>query len=169
VRWGFAPFGVDLRGWNIFGDAPPQAHARNFALLGPMSKEIARLNFEGKLKTAMQETGQTQQELDFGAWQATIAYGYPQRDGRRAREPVTHTEPLWSRSAGPMSSWLPVWTPASTFIFTAGLPGMRMQILSAQEGTFENGAGLGRPSMGHLLLDSLTARHLATAATEAAS
>lgn len=85
-----------------------------------MSKEIARLNFEGKLKTAMQETGQTQQELDFGAWQATIAYGYPQRDGRRAREPVTHTEPLWSRSAGPMSSWLPVWTPASTFIFTAG-------------------------------------------------
>src|SRR5438105_14314910 len=69
---------------NILGDSPPKAHARNFALLGPMSKEIARLNFEGKLKTAVEETGQPQQELDFRAWQATIAYGYPQRDGRRA-------------------------------------------------------------------------------------
>src|SRR5947209_18113201 len=79
----FAPFGIDPRGWNILGDEPPKAHPRNFALLGPMSKEIARLNFEGKLKTAVEEPGQVQQELDFGAWQATVSYGYPQRDGRR--------------------------------------------------------------------------------------
>jgi hypothetical protein len=70
---GFSPFGVDQSGWNILGDQPWKAHANNFALIGPMSREIARLEFEGKLKTAVEEPGQTAQELDFGGWQATVA------------------------------------------------------------------------------------------------
>jgi hypothetical protein len=56
---------------------------RNFALLEPMSREIANFSFEGKLKTSIEEPGQSQQELDFGSWQATISYGFPQPDGRR--------------------------------------------------------------------------------------
>jgi hypothetical protein len=75
---GFAPFGVDPKGWNILGDAPVAAHARNFALIAPMSREIARWNFDGKLKTVVEEPGQAQQELDFGGWQATISFGFPQ-------------------------------------------------------------------------------------------
>ena len=80
---GVAPFGVDPRGWNILGDAPAAGHARNFDLLSPMSREIAKLNFEGQLKTSVEEPGQGQQQLDFGNWQATVSYGYPQMDGRR--------------------------------------------------------------------------------------
>lgn len=137
---GFAPFGVDPRGWNILGDSPAKAHARNFALLEPMSREIARLNFEGKLKAAVEETGQPQQELDFGAWQATIAYGYPQRDGRRA--PGTsdaHGAGLIAQ-LGP-DEFLVTGVDASVNFHLPGrLPGMRMQILSAQEGVFQNGA-----------------------------
>jgi hypothetical protein len=48
-----------------------------------MSREIANFSFEGKLKTSIEEPGQSRQELDFGSWQATISYGFPQPDGRR--------------------------------------------------------------------------------------
>ncbi len=65
------------------GRQPWQAHSHNFALIGPMSREIAQLEFDGKVKTGVEEPGQAQQELDFGAWQATVAYGFPQPDGRR--------------------------------------------------------------------------------------
>jgi hypothetical protein len=80
---GFAPFGVDRRGWNILGSAIPAAHARNFGLLAPIAPEIARLNFEGRLKTAVEGGGVPHQKLDFGEWQATISFGFPQYDGRR--------------------------------------------------------------------------------------
>src|SRR5579859_5101551 len=40
---GFSPFGVDRSGWNILGDQPFKVHANNFALVGPMSREIAQL------------------------------------------------------------------------------------------------------------------------------
>jgi hypothetical protein len=72
----------DPKRWNILGDAPVAAHASNFALIAPMSRGIARWNFYGKLKTAVEEPGQAQQELDSG-WQATISFGFPQYDGRR--------------------------------------------------------------------------------------
>src|ERR1051325_906481 len=49
---GIAPFGVDPRGWNILGDSAATGHARNFALLAPMVREIGKLNYEGKLKTS---------------------------------------------------------------------------------------------------------------------
>jgi len=53
-------------------------------LIALMSHEIAQLEFEGKLKAAVEEPGQTAQEVDFGQWQATAAFGFPQPDGRRA-------------------------------------------------------------------------------------
>ena len=49
-----------------------------------MSREIAKLEFEGKVKTAVEEPGQTTQEIDFGDWQVTVAYGFPQPDGGHA-------------------------------------------------------------------------------------
>jgi hypothetical protein len=135
----FSPFGIDQSGWNILGDEPAKAHARNFALLGPMSNEIARLNFEGKLKTAVEELGQPQQELDFGPWQATVSYGYPQRDGRHP--PGTndaHGAALVAQLGA--DEFLVTGIDASVSFHLAGrLPGLRMQILSAQEGSFENG------------------------------
>jgi len=135
----FSPFGIDQSGWNILGDEPAKAHARNFALLGPMSGEIARLNFEGKLKTAVEEQGQPQQELDFGAWQATVAYGYPQRDGRRPPGTSDAHGAAMVAQLGP-DEFLVTGVDASVSFHLPGrLPGLRMQILSAQEGLYENG------------------------------
>jgi hypothetical protein len=80
---GFSPFGVDHIGSALSDDQDSKAHEENYALIAPMDREIARLSFEGKLKTAVEEPGHAQQEVDFGDWQATVSFGYPQPDGQR--------------------------------------------------------------------------------------
>lgn len=135
----FSPFGVDESGWNILGNQPWTAHAENFALLGPMQREIAQWEFEGKLKTAVEEPGDATQELDFGDWQATVAFGFPQHDGRPA--PGTqdaHGEALVAR-LGP-DEFLVTGVDASvTFHLPGKLPWMRSDIVTAEQGTYDNG------------------------------
>jgi len=136
---GFSPFGVDRSGWNILGDEPWKAHANNFALIGPMSREIAQLEFDGKLKTAVEEPGQTAEEVDFGAWQATVAFGFPQPDGRRAPGTKDAHGAALVAQLGP-DEFLVTGVDASVSFHLPGkLPWMRSQIISAEQGTYENG------------------------------
>ncbi|MGA2847619.1 MAG: DUF5597 domain-containing protein [Terracidiphilus sp.] len=136
---GFSPFGVDQTGWNILGDQPWKAHARNFAMIEPMSREIARLEFEGKLKTAVEESGQANEEVDFGAWQATVAYGFPQPDGRRAPGTKDAHGAALIAQLGP-DEFLVTGVDASiTFHLAGKLPWIHSQILAAEQGTYENG------------------------------
>ena len=81
---GFAPFGVDRTGYS---NAPLGADttdktmlpfADNYRLLKPFAREIAELNFEGKLKTAVEEKGTPRKSIDFGKWQVMVSYGLPQ-------------------------------------------------------------------------------------------
>lgn len=140
---GFSPFGVDQSGWNILGDEPWKAHARNFALIAPMSREIAELEFEGKLKTAVEEPGQTAQELDFGTWQASVAYGFPQPDGRRAPGTKDAHGAALVAQLGP-DEFLVTGVDASVnFHLTGKPPWMRSQIITAEQGVYDN--GLWRP------------------------
>jgi hypothetical protein len=136
---GIAPFGIDPRGWNILGDAPAAGHARNFGLLAPMVREIAKLNFEGKLKTSIEEAGQAQQELDFGPWQATIAYGYPQPDGRRPPGTNDAHGGALVAQLGPDEFLVTGIDASVSFHLPGRLPGIRMQILSAEEGSYQDG------------------------------
>jgi hypothetical protein len=136
---GFSPFGVDQSGWNITGNEPWHEHSYNFALIGPMSREIAQLEFDGKLKTAVEEPGQTAQELDFGAWQATVAFGFPQPDGRRAPGTKDAHGAAVVAQLGP-DEFLVTGVDASVSFHLPGKqPWMRSQIISAQQGTYENG------------------------------
>ena len=136
---GFSPFGVDQTGWNILGDQQWKAHANNFALIEPMSREIALLEFEGKLKTAVEEPGQTAQEIDFGGWQATVAYGFPQPDGGRAPGTKDAHGAALVAQLGP-DEFLVTGVDASVSFHLPGkLPWIRSQILSAEQGTYENG------------------------------
>lgn len=135
----FSPFGIDSHGWNILGNEPPTAHSRNFALLEPMSREIAKLNFEGKLKTAVEEPGQTEQEVDFGKWQATVAFGFPQYDGRRPPGTKDAHGAALIAQLGP-DEFLVTGVDASVNFHLPGkLPWVRSEILSAQQGTYKNG------------------------------
>jgi Domain of unknown function (DUF5597)/Glycosyl hydrolases family 35 len=136
---GFSPFGVDESGWNILGNEPWKAHPSNFALIGPMSREIAQLEFEGKLKTAVEEPGLATQEVDFGAWQATIAFGFPQPDGRRAPGTKDAHGAALVAQLGP-DDFLVTGVDASiSFHLPGKLPWMRSQLISAEQGVYENG------------------------------
>jgi hypothetical protein len=136
---GFSPFGVDQSGWNIVGDEAWKAHARNFGLIAPMSREIAQLEFEGKLKTAVEEPGQTAQEVNFGQRQATVAFGFPQPDGRRA--PGTkdaHAAALIAQLAP--DEFLVTGVDASVSFHLPGkLPWIRSEIITAEQGSYERG------------------------------
>lgn len=137
---GFSPFGVDQSGWNILGDEAWKAHARNFALVAPISREIAQFEFEGNVKTAVEEPGQTSQEVAFGEWQATVAFGFPQPDGRRA--PGTkdaHGAALIARLG--TNEFLVTGVDASVSFHLPGkLPWIRSEVTIAEEGMYENGA-----------------------------
>ena len=136
---GFSPFGVDQSGWNIFGDEGWHAHARNFALIALMSREIAQLQFEGKLKTAVEEPGQTAQEMDFGEWQATVAFGFPQPDGRRAPGTKDAHAAALIAQLGP-DEFLVTGVDASiSFHLPGKLPWMRSEIITAEQGEYQNG------------------------------
>jgi hypothetical protein len=136
---GFSPFGVDQTGWNISGDEPWKEHARNFALIGPMSREIAQLEFNGKLKTAVEEPGQSAQEIDFGGWQATVAYGFSQSDGQRPPGTKDAHGAALVAQLGP-DEFLVTGVDASiNFHLPGKLPWIRSQIITAEQGEYENG------------------------------
>jgi beta-galactosidase GanA len=75
---GFSPFGMDQTGWTFDSGEYPKLHSQNYALLAPMDREIAQWNFEGRLKTAVEEPGQPRTTLDFGKWKAAVTFGLPQ-------------------------------------------------------------------------------------------
>lgn len=136
---GFSPFGVDQTGWNILGDDPWTAHARNFALIAPMDREIAQLEFEGKVKTAVEEPGEATQEVDFGAWQATVAFGFPQPDGRRAPGTKDAHGAALIAQLGPHEFLVTGVDASVTFHLPGKQPWIRSQIVTAQQGAYENG------------------------------
>jgi Domain of unknown function (DUF5597)/Beta-galactosidase len=71
---GFAPFGMDYTNpRNTPESLAPTA--LNYRLMGPMAREIARLNFEGKLQAVAEEKGKATQTLAFGPWNAVVSYG----------------------------------------------------------------------------------------------
>lgn len=136
---GFSPFGVDQSGWNILGDEAWTAHSRNFALIGPMDREIAQLQSEGKLKTAVEEPGQATQEIDFGPWQATVAFGFPQHDGRRAPGTKDAHGAALVAQLGP-DEFLVTGVDASVVFHLPNEPAwIHSQIVTAEQGSYENG------------------------------
>jgi hypothetical protein len=136
---GFSPFGVDQTGWNILGDETWTAHARNFGLIAPMDREIAQFEFDGRLKTAVEEPGHVSEELDFGAWQATVAFGFPQPDGRRAPGTKDAHGAALVAQLGPNEFLVTGVDATIVFHLPDKLPWIRSQILAAEQGTWENG------------------------------
>ena len=84
---GFAPFGMD---YTTARNTPESLAptAMNYRLIAPMAREIARLNFEGKLQAVAEEKGKVTQTLAFGAWNAVVSYG-----ATRNNRAVGNTEP----------------------------------------------------------------------------
>ena len=136
---GFSPFGVDRSGWNILGDGAWTAHAANYALIGPMMREIAQLEFDGKLKTAVEEPGASTQEVDFGEWQATVAFGFPQPDGRRAPGTKDAHGTALIAQLGPDQFLVTGHDASVTFHLRDKPAWMHSEVLAAEEGAYVDG------------------------------
>jgi len=85
---GYSPFGLDLTralpvrpGENESPLSFLDATAENYKLIGPMMRDVARLNFEGKLQATAEVEGEPTQTLHFGDWDAVISYGTGRRGG----------------------------------------------------------------------------------------
>jgi len=150
---GFSPFGIDFTRTHEFPDVarPPEDRlppwaltgTREFAapfvplyrLLAPMGRTIARLNFEGRIQAVAEQAGRITDDLHFGPWDATIAYGVWARNGHPAGNP----QPL----GGALVAQL-----AENQFLVAGFycradfrplaSGRHRQFLSVEEGTFVN-------------------------------
>ena len=98
---GHSPFGLDYtrtpialpgepeRSQNAFKNAFLDPTAQNYALIGPMMRDIARLNYEGKLQATSEVEGEPAQTLHFGDWDAVISYGVGRRGPAKGNpEPI---------------------------------------------------------------------------------
>jgi hypothetical protein len=79
---GYSPFGLDLTRTQPVrageNDSPLSfldATEQSYKLIGPMMRDVARLNFEGKLQATAEVEGEPTQTLHFGDWDAVISYG----------------------------------------------------------------------------------------------
>jgi hypothetical protein len=134
---GFSPFGADQTSWTLHPGDLPKSHAQNYALLGPLDRVIARANFEGHLKTAVEEEGAPEQRLDFGRWQALVGFGFPQRDGEQ-QPPGTGKSNGRALviQQGPDDFLVTGIDARVTFMLAPGAPG-HTQILRAEQGVYD--------------------------------
>jgi hypothetical protein len=82
TRYFFTVLGLQGIGYSESGNRPEPSLARNFTLVWPMQREIARLNFEGNLQavaepvhTKGEDQGDPRQTMRFGTWKAVVKYG----------------------------------------------------------------------------------------------
>ena len=191
---GFAPFGVDWTGWGN-PDRVPKAHAENYALIGSMDRTIAQLEFEGRVRTAIEVGGAAEQELVFaqnpqseesgktasednllggplslanatvplseagtpdtraadaaGDWIADVRFGFPQRDGQPAPGTTNHMGRVLIAQLGPNQFLLTGISASIRFHRPGFLSGIRMQILTAEEGYYTASNSPGAPEVWH--------------------
>jgi len=144
---GFSPFGVDRPAQATatpvaaVGEYRPPNPAENFALFAPMVDEIAELNLEGKLQTAVEEKGYERQTLHFDGADAILSFGFPQSDG--SMPPGT---PLLQGRAmvaklGPLDFLVAGFDVSVSFRLSpaAAAQNEQIEILKAEEGMYVSG------------------------------
>jgi beta-galactosidase GanA len=95
---GYSPFGLDYTRTNHPERMVPNEPnafldptAQNYGLIAPMMRDIAKLNFEGKLQAKAELDDASTQTLHFGYWDAVVTYGGGRRRmaiANQNREPL---------------------------------------------------------------------------------
>ncbi len=157
ARYFYAALGHGAIGWAVFGmdqtgysNAPLGAlkvddtliapFALTYETFAPMNREIARLNFEGKVKAVSEDPAVHSQTLTFGDWNARVAYGLPQFGGQDDKE-AKGNDPA---DGGAMVAQLGpneflVTGVHARVDFLSNLPGKQRQFLRVEEGSYRNG------------------------------
>ncbi len=71
---GFANFGLDRIHIDGTMNTETTSQVEGFRLLGSFDRELAALAFAGRVKTAVEEPGIAQKELDFVDWRAVVSF-----------------------------------------------------------------------------------------------
>jgi beta-galactosidase GanA len=144
---GWSPFGLDFTG---YANAPLGApvvdeklvdlFAWNYELFSPMDREIARLNFEGKLQAVAEDPAVHSQTMEFGSWTATVAYGL--RTFGRSANPPGNAEPVGRAMVaqlGPDEFLVTGMSARVDFRPSGANAGKNREFIRAEEGTYVDG------------------------------
>ena len=132
---GFSPFGVDYTNWTIRDHKIPEFLAENYALLGPIDRQIAQLNFGGKLQTAVEQKGEPVTRLHFPGVDAAVGFGFPQRDGEAPPGTADSTGRALVVQLGPLEFLVTGFDASVTFEPTDPTK-EEVEILRAEQGTY---------------------------------
>ena len=75
---GFSPFGIDGNDQGVKKSETEERLApvgQEYAMAGPMMRELAKWAFEGKIKAVVEKEDHAAQTIDLGSWQAIISFG----------------------------------------------------------------------------------------------
>ena len=142
---GFSPFGVDGRGntpaMPVAGAPRPIVPGENFMLLDGINEQVARLNFEGKLQTAVEERGAERQTLRFDGAEAIVSFGFPQHDGVVPPGSAERQGRVLVAQLGPLEFLVVGFDASVSFRLGAAdtAKNRQIEILQAEEGSYVNG------------------------------
>jgi len=137
---GFSPFGIDDNGQGAT-EAEIEERlapiAQEYAMAGPMMRELAKWGFEGKIKAVEEREDHAAQTIDLGSWQATVSFG---ASGRRSEQ--ANSQPIGKAmivQLGENEFFLIGTLCHFTFKPLGANEGKAWQYLKVEEGRFENG------------------------------
>ncbi len=143
---GWSPFGLDLTGYSNAPLGAPvvdnkliDLFALNNQIVGPMDREVARLNFEGKLQAVAEDPAVHSQDLHFGPWTATVSYGL-RMFGRAANAPG-NPDPVGRALVAQLGpdEFLVTGVSARIDFRPADAAGKHREFVRVEEGTFVDG------------------------------
>ena len=144
---GFSPFGIDYTkyandpiGATELNEKLLEPFAINYELVAPMQREIARLNFEGKLQAVIEKQGIPEDSLDFGPWQVKVSYGLGQFGP--GNHPPGNPKPIgraFVAELGPNEFLVSGFFCRVDFQPSDRASGKQREYLRVDEGTYENG------------------------------
>jgi hypothetical protein len=138
---GFSPFGIDDNG-QAQSKAETEVRlaplAQEYAMAGPMMRELAQWSFEGKINSVVEREDHAEQTIDLGSWQASVKFGAP---GWRVEK--NNARPIGKAMIVRLSEneFLLVGTLCHFTFKPVGVnAGKAWQYLKVEEGQYENGS-----------------------------
>jgi beta-galactosidase GanA len=136
---GFSPFGIDQSGWGTLEENAKRLESvgKEYALAGPMMRELAKWAFEGKIKAVVEREDHTEQTIDLGVWQAIVQFSATM--GRTAQANTKPTGKAMIVQLGD-NEFILIGTHCRFTFRPVGVnAGKAWQYMKVEEGSYENG------------------------------
>jgi hypothetical protein len=137
---GFSPFGIDDNGQGT-GEADIAASlaplSQEYAMAGPMMRELAKWAFEGKIKSVVESEDHAAQTIDLGSWQAIVSFSAA--GGRSTQANIKPIGKAMVVQLGDNEFVLMGTLCRVTFRPVGANAGKAWQYLKVEEGKYENG------------------------------